>query len=62
MEAYSTSMAPCEGDPLVTGRFTSQRASNAGFDVFFDASLNNGWANSREQVTWDAVVVIVTSL
>ena len=40
METCSTLLALCEGNSPVTGEFPSQRASNAGFDVFFDVSLN----------------------
>ena len=47
--------------PPVTGGFFLQRASNSGFDVFFDVNLN-GWAKSWVQVIWDAIVAIVTSL
>ena len=47
--------------PPVTGGFFLQRASNSGFDVFFDVNLN-GSAKSWVQVIWDAIVAIVTSL
>ena len=33
-------LALCEGNSPVTGEFPSQRASNVGFDVFFDVSVN----------------------
>ena len=36
----SVLLAICEGNPLFTGEFPSQKASNAGFDVFFDVCLN----------------------
>ena len=39
-------LALCEGNPLVTGGFLSQRASNVVFDVFFVDSVNkllNWW-------------------
>ena len=39
METIATSLALCLGNPLVTSGFPSQRASNMGFDVFFDAGL-----------------------
>ena len=42
MEMLSMLLALCEGNP---GGFPSQRASNLGFDVFFDVSLNNDWTN-----------------
>ena len=37
----SALLALCERNPLVTGGFPSQRASNGSFDVFFCLSLNN---------------------
>ena len=37
--SISALLALCEGNPSVTGGFPSQRASDAGFDVFFDVSL-----------------------
>ena len=40
METLSALPALCEGNPLVTGGFPSQRASSTGFVVFFDVSLN----------------------
>ena len=40
MEMLSALLALCDGKPLVTGGFPSQRASNISFGVFFDVSLN----------------------
>ena len=40
METFPALLAVCEGNPPVTDGFPSQRASNAGFGVFFDISLN----------------------
>ena len=40
MEKLSVLLTLCEGNPLVNDGFPSQRASNAGSDIFFDASLN----------------------
>ena len=40
MEIFSALLALCEGNSPVTDEFPSQRASIAGFDVFFDFSLN----------------------
>ena len=40
METFSALLALCEGNSPVTGEFPSQRVSNAGFDVFFEVSLN----------------------
>ena len=36
----SALLALCEANSPITGEFLSQRASNAGFDVFFYVSLN----------------------
>ena len=38
---------PLWGEPPVTGGWSSQRASNVGFDIFFYVRPNNGWINSR---------------
>ena len=50
MEAFSALLALCEGNRPVTGRFPSQRASNADLWCSFDVRLNkvlnkqsNGW-------------------
>ena len=40
MEMFSALLALCEGHPLVTSGFPSQRARNKGFGVFFDVRLN----------------------
>ena len=40
IEMLSLLLALCVGNPLVTGGFPSQRASDAGFHDFFDISLN----------------------
>ena len=40
MEALSELLALCEGNPPVTGGFTSQKASSTGFDIYFNVSLN----------------------
>ena len=39
---YSTLLALCEGNPLVTGGFPSQRPVTRSFNVFFDMRLNKG--------------------
>ena len=41
METFSVLLALCEGNPLVTGEFPSQRPVTRSFDVFFDLCLNN---------------------
>ena len=40
METLSALLALCEGNPPVTGGFPSQKASNTGFGVFFNAILD----------------------
>ena len=40
METFFALLALCEGNSPVIGEFPSQRASNAGFGVFCDVSLN----------------------
>ena len=40
METFSMLLALCEGIPLVTGEFHSQRPVTQNFDVFFDLCLN----------------------
>ena len=51
MQAVFTLLALCEGNPPVTGGFSSQRASNTGFDVFFDVSLNKR-QNKQSSCRW----------
>ena len=40
METFSTLLALCEGNPLATGEFPSQRPVTLSFDVFFDLCLH----------------------
>ena len=40
MKTVFALLAFCEGKPPINGGFSPQRDSNAGFDVFFDVSLN----------------------
>ena len=40
METFSALLALCEGNPLVTSGFPSQRLVTWSFDVFFDLRLN----------------------
>ena len=40
METLFISLALCEGNPVVTGRFHSEKASNAELVFFFAGSLN----------------------
>ena len=40
MEVFSALLALCEGNPPVTGGFTSQRPVTLSLDLFFDLRLN----------------------
>ena len=40
MKTFSALLALCEGNPPVTGGFSSQRPVTRGFDVFFDLRLH----------------------
>ena len=40
METFSTLLALCAGNSVVTGEFPSQRPVTQSFDVFFDLRLN----------------------
>ena len=40
MDTFSLLLALCEGNPPITSRLLPQRTSNAGFDAYFDVSLN----------------------
>ena len=42
METFSALLVLCEGNPLVTSGFYSQRPVTWSFDVFFDPRLNKG--------------------
>ena len=48
-----------EGNPPVTGKFSSKSTSNAGFVIFLDVVLNKQF---EVPVIWDAMMLIVTSL
>ena len=56
METVSALLVLCEENSSVTGGFPSQRASNAGFDVFFDVSINKQssrwWFETRGCLLW----------
>ena len=47
METFSPLLALCEGNPLVTGGFPSQRSVTRSFEVLFYLRLNC-WANNRD--------------
>ena len=48
METFSELLALCEGNPLVTEGFISQRPVTQSFDGFW--TWTNGWTNSWEAV------------
>ena len=63
METLSALMVICEGNPLVTGRFSAQRVSNVIFDVFFDVNpkrlLNKQWSYRWFATPWRSCDVSV---
>ena len=61
MEKISALLALCDGNQPVTFGFPSQRNSNAGFVVFFDAK-QRARQTDETPVIWDARVLIMTSL
>ena len=48
METISALLALGEGNPPVTGGFSSQMPVTRSFGVFFDVRLTNGGANSQD--------------
>ena len=48
METFSTLLALCEENSLVTGEFPSQRPVMRSFDVFFICASITGWVINRE--------------
>ena len=40
METFSALLAPCEGNPLLTGGFPLQRPVTLSFDALFDLHLS----------------------
>ena len=51
MEAFSASLAFCEGNSPVTGEFPSQRPVTQSFDIFFDLHLNK-WLSKPSRRWW----------
>ena len=63
METFFALLALYEGNPPVTGEFTSQRLMTLSFDVFFDLHLNKRLSQKiGTRVIWDAIALIMTSL
>ena len=65
MEIYSTLLALCRGNPLVTSVFSPQRPVTPIYDVFFDMRLNkrlNTPSRRRQFDIWNAIALIMTSL
>ena len=48
METFSTSLAICAGNSLVTGEFPSQRPVMRNFDVSLICTWTNGWVNNQD--------------
>ena len=59
METFSALLGLCVGNTPVTGGFPSQRPVVRNFDVFFDQTVEQA---IETPVTWDAIVLIMTSL
>ena len=51
METYSTLLALCQGNPLVTRGFPSQSPVTWSFGVFFDQHLNK-WLSKQSRRRW----------
>ena len=65
METFSALLALCEGNPLVTGEFLSQRPVTRSFDVYFELRLNKilskqSWAGDlrRHRSHYDVIVML----
>ena len=48
METFSTLLAICAGNSLVSSEFPAQRPMTRSFNIFFDLRLNNDWVNNGE--------------
>ena len=53
MEIFSTLLALCAGNSLVTGEFPAQRPVTRSFDVFLICAWTDGWVNN--QTTGDLI-------
>ena len=62
MEPFSRLLVLCEGNPLVTGGFPSQRSVTRSFDVFFDLRLNRRCETIEAPVIFDAIALSMTLL
>ena len=63
METFSALLVLCEGNPPVTGLFPSEKASDAGFDIFvWSAPEETDEESIGTPVIRDAIVLIMTSL
>ena len=51
MDTFSALLALCEGNPPVTGGFTSQRPVTRSFGVFLDLRLNK-WLSKQSGCRW----------
>ena len=48
IETFSALLTLCEGNPLVTGEFPSQRPVTRNFDIFFVLRWTKGLTNNRD--------------
>ena len=66
METFSALLAFCAGNSPITGEFAAQRPVTRGFDVFFDCTWTNSWANNgdtsdlrRHRTHYDVIVMAI---
>ena len=62
METFSTLLALCAGNSLVTGKFPAQKPVTQGFDVFFDEPELTVEETIVRLWIWDTTAPIMTSL
>ena len=62
METFSTLLALCAGNSLVTGEFPAQKPVTQGFDVFFDEPELTVEETIVRLWIWDTTAPIMTSL
>ena len=62
METFSTLLALCAGNSLVTGEFPAQKPVTQGFGVFFDEPELTVEETIVRLWIWDTTAPIMTSL
>ena len=55
METFSALLALCEGKPLFSGGFPSQRPVSQSFDIFFDVRVNKQSRRWWFEMPWDSL-------